>query len=63
MMNTIPYHFKIQVRDSSDTLVYEHHTVNEVDSKLGSAIALGKVCKYYDGLKNTRKIKDYRIMV
>lgn len=57
------YHFKIRVKLPDKSEKVEDMTVCEVDNKLGSAFALGKVLRYYDGLKAYKEILDYRVMV
>lgn len=62
-MEDIAYHFRVQVKGLDGKMTVEHSTVNESDSKTGSAIATGKVCRLYEQLKADGKIKDYRILV
>ena len=57
------YHFKVRVKFQDRSEKVEDMTVSEVDSKIGSAMALAKVVKYYDGLKAYKEILDYRVMV
>lgn len=57
------YHFKIRVKLPDKSSRDEDMTVSEADSKLGSAIALAIVVRYYDNLKAYKEILDYRIMV
>lgn len=57
------YHFKVRVKLQDKLNREEDMTVSEADSKFGSAMALGKVVRYYDSLKAYREILDYRIMV
>lgn len=57
------YSFKIRVKLPSGREVTEYHQVNESWSALGSAIATGKVCRFYEELIQKRKIKSYRIIV
>ena len=57
------YRFKIRVKLPDKSNREEDMTVSERDNKLGSAMALGKVVRYYDSLKAYKEILDYRIMV
>lgn len=57
------YHYKIRVKLPDKSTREEDMTVSEADSKFGSAMALGKVVRYYDSLKAYKEILDYRIMV
>ena len=61
-MKEIAYHFRIQVKGLDGKITYEDHIINESHTKFGSALALGKVCRLYEKLKEDRKIKDYRIL-
>lgn len=61
-MEEINYHFRIQVKTIDGKITYEDHILREAHSKFGSAIAIGKVCRLYEKLKEDRKIKDYRIL-
>lgn len=57
------YHFKVRVKLPDKSEKVEDMTVSEADTKFGSAFALGKVLRYYDGLKAYKEILDYRVMV
>lgn len=57
------YRYKIRVKLPDRSEKVEDMTVSEADSKFGSAMALGKVVRYYDSLKAYKEILDYRIMV
>lgn len=57
------YHYKIRVKLPDKSTRDEDMTVSEADSKFGSAMALGKVARYYDSLEAYKEILDYRIMV
>lgn len=57
------YNFKVRVKLPDKSSRDEDMTVSEADSKFGSAMALGKVLRYYDGLKAYKEILDYRILV
>lgn len=57
------YNFRVRVKLPDKSNREEDMTVSEADSKLGSAMALGKVVRYYDGLKAYKEILDYRVMV
>lgn len=56
------YYFKIRVRLPDKSSRDEDMTVSEADTKFGSAMALGKVVRYYDNLKAYKEILDYRVM-
>lgn len=56
------YHFKIRVKLPDKSNRVEDMTVSEEDTKFGSAMALGKVVRYYDSLRAHKEILDYRIM-
>ena len=58
----IPYYFKIRVKAPDQKQTEETMIVSETDSKLGESIALGKVVRYYEGLREEKKILEYRIM-
>lgn len=55
------YVFRIRVRLPSGREVTEYHQVSEEWSALGSAIAMAKVCRFYENLIQKRQIKTYRI--
>lgn len=57
------YVFKVRVRLPSGRVVTEYHQVSEEWSQLGAAVAVGKVCRFYEALQQKRKIKSYRITV
>lgn len=57
------YHYKIRVKLPDKSTREEDMTVSETDTKFGSAMAMGKVVRYYDSLKVYKDILDYRIMV
>lgn len=59
MMKT--YHFSIRVKRPSGDLVTERHAVVEEDNETGSAIAYGKICRYYETLRKKKIIKDYQV--
>ena len=62
-MKEIAYHFRVLVEDLDGKLTVEPNIIHEADSKIGSAIATGKVYRLYEQLKTDSKIKDYRILV
>lgn len=62
-MKEVTYHFKIQVKNLDGRITYEYHTISELDSQLGSAMATGKVVRFYDSLKEQKKIKEYRLVL
>lgn len=57
------YHFTVRVKLPDKSNRNEDMTVSEVNSQIGSAMALGKVVRYYDSLKAYKEILDYRVMV
>ena len=63
LMADIPYRYKIRVKLPDKSIRDEDMTVSESNSAFGSAMALGKVVRYYDSLKSYREILNYRIMV
>ena len=63
LMADIPYRYKIRVKLPDKSSHEEDMTVSESNSAFGSAMALGKVVRYYDSLKAYKEILDYRIMV
>lgn len=56
------YHFTITVKDNAGKITQERHTVSETDTPFGAAVALGKVVSFYDGLKDKKQIREYRVM-
>lgn len=63
LMTDIAYRYKIRVKLPDKSSREEDMTVLENYSAFGSAMALGKVIRYYDSLKAYKEILDYRIMV
>lgn len=61
-MEDIAYHFKIRVKTPDRKQTEETMIVSETDSRLGESIALGKVVRYYESLREEKKILEYRIM-
>lgn len=61
-MEDIAYHFKIKVKTPDGKQSEETMIVSETDSKLGESIALGKVVRYYENLREEKKIVEYRIL-
>lgn len=61
-MEEIAYHFKIKVTDTDKKQSVETMIVSETDSRLGESIALGKVVRYYENLREEKKIVEYRIL-
>lgn len=61
-MEDIAYRFKIKVKAPDQKQTEETMIVSETDSKLGESIALGKVVRYYENLREEKKILEYRIM-
>lgn len=62
-MADIAYRYKIRVKLPDKSSREEDMTVLENNTAFGSAMALGKVVRYYDSLKAYKEILDYRIMV
>ena len=56
------YHFTVTVKDPDGKITQELHQVTEKATAFGAALALGKVVSFYDGLKEKKKIREYRIM-
>lgn len=63
LMADIPYRYKIRVKLPDKSEKVEDMTVSGANSKFGSAMAIGKVVRYYDSLKAYKEILDYRIMI
>ena len=61
-MEDIAYRFKIRVETPDSKQSEETMVVPETDSRLGEYIALGKVVRYYETLREEKKILEYRIM-
>ena len=61
-MEDIAYHFKIKVKTPDRKQSVETMIVSETDSRLGESIALGKVVRYYENLREEKKIVEYRIL-
>lgn len=56
------YCYRIKVINIDDSVSWEEHTVNEIDSRFGEAMACGKVVSFYEELREAKKIKDYHIV-
>lgn len=56
------YQFLITVKDNDGKITQERHTVSESDTPFGAAVALGKVVSFYDGLKDKKQIREYRVL-
>lgn len=61
-MDEIAYHFKIRVKAPDGKQSEETMIVSESDSRFGESIALGKVVRYYENLREEKKIVEYRIL-
>lgn len=61
-MEDIAYRFKIRVKTPDKKQTDETMIVSETDSRLGESIALGKVVRYYENLREDKKIIDYKII-
>lgn len=55
------YNFRVRVMLPDKTQRDEIHTVSEQDTRFGESFACGKVVRYYESLKEEKKILDYRI--
>lgn len=65
-MANIPYctyRYKIRVKLPDKSNRDEDMMVTEYNSAFGSAMALGKVVRYYDRLKVYNEILDYRVRI
>lgn len=63
LMTDKAYRYKIRVKLPDKSSREEDMTVLESANAFGSAMALGKVVRYYDGLKAYKEILDYRVKV
>ena len=61
-MRDVCYVFRLRVKLFDGRTVEEEHKVLEAPTKLGSAMATGRVVRFYEGLKAQKKIKDYQII-
>lgn len=41
----------------------EIHTVSESDTRFGSAMAMGRAVRYYETLRESKQILDYKFIV
>lgn len=55
------YSFKVRVMLPDKSQRDETHIVNEQDTRFGESFACGKVVRYYESLKEDKKILDYRL--
>ena len=55
------YTFKVRVMLPDKSQRDETHIVSEPDTRFGAAFACGKCVRYYEGLKEEKKIRDYRL--
>ena len=60
-MGDVCYLFRLRVKLPDGRTVKEEHKVVEAATKFGSAMATGRVVRFYENLKAQKKIKDYRI--
>ena len=56
------YVFRLRVKLFDGRTVEEETKVSEAPTKLGSAMATGRVVRFYGGLISQKKIKDYQII-
>ena len=61
-MGDVCYVFRLRVKLFDGRTVEEEHKVLETPTKLGSAMATGRVVRFYEGLISKKKIKDYQII-
>lgn len=59
----IAYKFQIRVMLPDKSQRVEVHTVSESDTRFGSAMAMGKAVRYYESLKESKQILDYKFLV
>lgn len=55
------YKFKVRVILPDKSQRDETHIVSEQDTLFGEAFACGKCVRYYESLKEDKKILDYRL--
>ena len=60
--NEVCYHFRIMVKYRNGKTGVETYKVNESSSDFGQAVAVGKVVRFYDNLREQKEIADYRIL-
>ena len=61
-MRDVCYVFRLRVKLHDGRTVEEEHKIVETPTKLGSAMATGRVVRFYEGLISQKKIKDYQII-
>ena len=61
-MRDVCYVFRLRVKLHDGRTVEEEHKIVETPTKLGSAMATGRVVRFYEGLISQKKIKDYQIV-
>lgn len=61
-MSDVCYLFRLRVKLLDGSARIEEHKVLEAPTKLGSAMATGRVVRFYEGLITQKKIKDYQII-
>lgn len=59
----IAYKFQIRVKLPDKSQRVEVHTVSEPDTRFGAALAMGKAVKYYETLRESKQILDYKFLV
>lgn len=56
------YKFRVQIKGLDGKLSEELHTVSEAPTRFGEAFACGKAVRFYESLKDEKKIKDFRLL-
>lgn len=61
-MMEVCYTYKIRVLKPDKSTTDETMKVNEQNTRFGEAMAVGKVARYYETLREEKKILDYKIL-
>lgn len=61
-MRDVCYVFRLRVKLLDGSAKVEEHKIVEAPTKIGSAMATGRVVRFYEGLIAQKKIKDYQII-
>lgn len=61
-MRDVCYVFRLRVKLLDGSIRIEEHKVLEAPTKIGSAMAIGRVVRFYEGVIAQKKIKDYQII-
>ena len=56
------YHFRVLVKYKNGKSGVETYKVSESATEFGQAVATGKVVRFYDELRDSKEITDYRIL-